>query len=205
MCISWWREPPPSSFVRWGERRTVSLRFHRGPATMLYSMSLLSCVLLDRLASQQSLNGSVKAQVRHTPATNSITSMVHPAAGIACKTKKAKFGPARDTSAKVFSRMDGLFPLFTHSRNSGWRHGYLSCHAKRGRRGDARVAFGRWTCYSHVKAGRSRVGRDRIRSQNISAPVNNVEADTWCSWETLRSHTSVLRQEEELWRPTPPL
>ena len=27
------------------------------------------------------------------------------------------------------------------------------------------------------------------------------KADIWCSWETFRSHTSVLRQEEELWRP----
>ena len=56
------------------------------------------------------------------------------------------------------------------------RHWYLSCHAKRRRRGDARVALGRWTCYSHDKADRSWVGRDRIRSQNISGPVNNVEA-----------------------------
>ena len=26
---------------------------------------------------------------------------------------------------------------------------YFSCHAKRGRRGDARVALGKWTCYPH--------------------------------------------------------
>ena len=59
-------------------------------------------------------------------------------------------------------------------------------------------------CYSHDKADRSWVGRDRIRSQNISGPVNNVEALLGAAG-TFQSHVSVLRQEEELWRPTLPL
>ena len=132
-------------------------------------------VLLGRLASQQSVNGSVMAQARHTPATNSIASMVHPAADAAWKTKKAKSGPARDTSANVIIQDGWSAPVDIRGIQAG-RHGYLSCHAKRGRRGDARVALRRWTCYSHDKADRSWVGRDRIRSQNISGPVNNVEA-----------------------------
>ena len=56
----------------------------------------------------------MKAQVRHTPATNSTTSMVHPAADAACKTKKTKFGPARDTSAKVVIQ-DGWSVPVVHS------------------------------------------------------------------------------------------
>ena len=67
------------------------------------------------------------------------------------------------------------------SYHPGWMVGsrcsfIRGIRAGRGRRGDARVALGKWTCYPHDKADRSWVGRDRIRSQNISGPVNNVEA-----------------------------
>ena len=105
--------------------------------------------LLDRLASQhqQSVNGSVmaqarhtpatfsdapsvhpaadstwetvKAQARHTPATNTIASMVHPAADAAWKTKKTKSGPARDTSAKVIIQ-DGWSVPVVHSFEEFW-------------------------------------------------------------------------------------
>ena len=70
--------------------------------------------LFDRLASQQSVNGSVMAQARHTPATNSVASMVHPAADAAWKAKKTKSGPARDTSAKVIIQ-DGWSVPVVHS------------------------------------------------------------------------------------------
>ena len=151
--IAWLRDPPPGSFVRWGERRTVSLRFHRGLSNnasldVIAQLRLQNQELSDRLASQQSVNGSVmaqarhtpatfsdappshpatdstretvKAQVRHTPATNSISSMVHPAAEASWKTKKTKFGLRETLLPKLLSRMDGLFLWFTHSRNSGW-------------------------------------------------------------------------------------
>ena len=71
-------------------------------------------VLLNRLASQQSVNRSVMGQARHTPATISIASMVHPAADSAWKTKKTKSGPARDTSAKVIIQ-DGWSVPVVHS------------------------------------------------------------------------------------------
>ena len=68
--------------------------------------------------------------MRHTPATNSITSMVHPSAGIACKTKKTKFGPARDTSAKVVIQ-DGWSVPVVHSFEEFWLADTGTCLATR--------------------------------------------------------------------------
>ena len=50
------------------------------------------------------------------------------------------------------------------------------CLASRSEAEEAMRELRKWTCYPHDKADRSWVGRDRIRSQNISGPVNNVEA-----------------------------
>ena len=60
------------------------------------------------------------------------------------------------------------------SCHPGWMVGFAT-------RSEAEEAMrelrsGKWTCYPHDKADRSWVGRDRIRSQNMSGPVNNVEA-----------------------------
>ena len=98
--------------------------------------------LSDRLASQQSVNGSVmaqarhtpatfsdapsvhpaagstwetvKAQARHTPATNSVASVVHPAADAAWKAKKTKSGPAERHFCQVIIQ-DGWSVPVVHS------------------------------------------------------------------------------------------
>ena len=52
------------------------------------------------------------------------------------------------------------------------RHGYLSRHTKRDRRGDARVALVRWTCYSHdrkqIAAGSEEIDFEVKTSQGLS-------------------------------------
>ena len=131
--------------------------------------------LLDRLASLQSVNGSVMAQARHTPATFSDAPSFLFAAGSTWETVKAQARhtpatnshPSADAAWKARKTKSGLAGWMVCSRRS----------LIRGKRGDARVALGRWTCCSHDKR-RSQPGRKRdlIRSQNISGPVNNVEA-----------------------------
>ena len=202
--FSWWRASLPSSLVRWDERRTVSLRFHRGPATMRYSVSLLSCDSKIRCLPAECEWISDGPSAPHT------SHVFRRSFGSSCRGLYMgdSEGPSAPHTSHEFNFLNGSSRRrrcledqenlirtcerhFCQSYHTGWmvcsrcslirgipagRHGYLSRHAKRGRRGDARVALGTSTCHPHDKADRSWFGRDRIRSQNISGPVNNVEA-----------------------------
>ena len=208
--LSWWRASLPSSLGSMGRTKDRASKMSQESSNdalleVIAQLRQQNQVLLDRLASQQSVNGSVMVQARHTPATISDAPSVHPAADSA---RGDSEGPGAPHTSHEFFCLNGsscrrlclenqesqIRTCERHLRQSyhpGWmvcsrcsfirgipagRHGYLSCHTKRGRRGDARVALGKWTCYSHDKADRSWVGRDRIRSQNISEPVHNGEA-----------------------------
>ena len=96
----------PSSLVRWDERKTVPPQMSQGLSNNAFlevtvQLQQRNQALLDRLASQQSVNGSVMAQARHSPATCSVFSTIHPAADSAWKHLKAESVPARATSDKV--------------------------------------------------------------------------------------------------------
>ena len=106
---------------------------------------------------------------------------IHPAADAAWKTKKTKSRPARDTSAKMIVQ-DGWSVPVVHSFMEFRLADTGICLATRS---DAEEAMPELrsggglavlTRKQIVAGSEDLVGRDRIRSQNISGPVNNVEA-----------------------------
>ena len=110
--------------------------------------------------------------------------MVHPAADAAWKTKKTKSGLARDTSAKVIIQ-DGWSVPVVHSFEEFQLTDMGICLATRSEAEEAMREL-------------------NSKSKHLRA-CQQFGSVTWCSWEPFQSHTSVPRQEEELWRPTPPL
>ena len=159
--LSWWRASLPSSLGSMGRTKDRASKMSQESSNdalleVIAQLRQQNQVLLDRLASQQSVNesvmaqarhtpatisdapsvqlaadstcGTVKAQARHTPATNSIASMVHPTADSAWKTKKA------NCERHLRERYHPGWMVcsrcsFIRGIPAG-RHGYLSCHAK---------------------------------------------------------------------------
>ena len=158
--------------------------------------------MLDRLASQLSVKGTVKAQARHTPAANSDVSMVHLAADSAWKTKKAKSELARDTSAKAIIQ-DGWSVPVVHSFEEFPLAETGICLATRSEAEEAMRELRSGSGLPILTRKQSKLGRKRPNSKSKHLRASQqCGSVTWCSWETFLSHTSVLRQEEELWRPT---
>ena len=148
---------------------------------------------------------TVKAQARHTPATNSIASMVHPAADSSWKTKEAKSGPARDTSGKVIIQ-DGWSVPIVHSLEEFGLADTGICLATRSEAEKAMRELRSGSGLAILTTKQIEAGSEEIEFEvKTSQGLSTMWKRTWCSWETFRSHASVLRQEEELWRPTLPL
>ena len=114
------------------------------------------------------------------------------------KPRKPKLDLRETPPPMSSSRMDGLFPLFIHSRNSGWptRVFVLPREARQKRRC---ASCAREVDLPFSRQSRSMLGRKRRNSKSKHLRACQQRGSvTWFSWETFLSHTSVLRQEEEL-------
>ena len=195
--LSWWRASLPSSLGSMGRTKDRASKMSQESSNdalleVIAQLRQQNQVLLDRLASQQSVNESVMAQARHTPATISDAPPVHPAADSTCVDSEGPSAPhtchevnclngsscrrlclenqesqLRETPPrKLSSRMDGLFPLFIHSRNSGWpTRVFVLPREVRQKRRCASCELGNWTCYSH-RQSRSKLRRKRSSSKS---------------------------------------